>query len=574
LAGNSKDPNFLKSIEQAKAMQAKSQKAFVDLSAEVFQKNNPGVKLASIFTNTANKGKIDYNTSDAEVLKVIKKEVDDAVDRSFNILRTRIDKFGVTNPNIQKLQGTGRILLELPGVDNPERVRKLISGIAKLEFWEVWETQEIAPYLEQFNTYLVAMEKNEKSTKTKTQQKDAKADDLTAQSTDKQDDELGVTKKEEKKEGKKEEKKEAKKEEKNKKDTAKTTEAKNEKKTDSASAQNGKDTTDKIQQSSFFGSVLIPTPEGLAAKPQDTARINEILNRSEVKNIFPSNLKFLWSVKPEEENGLLTLFAIKKARGGKAPLEGDVIIDARQDFDQKSRPEVTMQMNAIGAKNWKKLTGSNVGKRIAIVLDDNVYSAPRVQNEIPNGNSSISGSFTIEEAKDLANILKAGKLPAPTRIVEEAIIGPSLGKESINQGLISMIIGMSAVVLFMFACYSTSGSIANIALILNIFFIFGVLAQFSAVLTLPGIAGIALTIGMSVDANVLIFERIKEELSIKSLGTAIKAGFEKAYSSIIDANVTTFLIGAILYNFGSGSIKGFAVTLIIGIVCSLFSAIS
>ncbi len=576
LSGNSTDPAFLKALEDAKELQKGSQKKYADLFYEAYTKENPDGQLAKIFTNSSNKGKIDFNTSNNEVMKVIGKEIDDAVDRSFNILRTRIDKFGVANPNIQKMPGTGRILIELPGIDNPVRVRKLLSGVAKLEFLEVYEMQELSSNLQQFNDYLVKLEQKEKLNpnlaKDKKEETKEKNNDLAVKKEEKKD--LSVKKDTAKTQ------KEEKKDLVVKKDTNTTAVAKNDSSALKDSVEKAiaelkqKQDSANTTQSSLFGTLFIPTQEGLAVNIKDTARANNILNSAEVRTLFPSNLKFLWAVKATKDTELLTLYTIKKPKSGKGTLEGDVIRDARQDFDDKARPEISMQMNPDGARAWKKLTAANIGKRIAIVLDDNVYSAPVVQNEIPNGNSSISGNFTIEEAADLANILKAGKLPAPTRIVEEAIVGPSLGQESITQGLISMLAGLVIVIIFMIAYYNFSGAVANIALLVNIFFIIGLLAQFGAVLTLAGMAGIVLTIGMSVDANVLIYERIKEELkSGKPLGTAIKLGYNKAYSSIIDANVTTFLIGIILFFFGSGGVKGFAVTLMIGIVSSLFCAI-
>lgn len=571
MSGNSTDAKFLEAIKLAEKNQKNSQSNFMDLFASAYNTVAPNGKLSRIFTNTSNKGKITFNSTNAEVLDIVRGEVNDAIDRSFNIVRTRIDKFGVANPNIMKLPGTGRILVELPGVDNPARVRKLLSGVAKLEFWEVWETQELLPYLEQFNNYV---QKEDEKNKLKNGKTSEKENSLIASDSSKKTDDNSLVASDDKKEEPQIKAKDStdnslvanadtskgkgdtlKKDDKTaqKKDTAKT-------KIDST----------KNQLANFL---LLPSQEGFTVKLTDTARVNTLLNKSEVKSLFPSNVKFCWDVKGDEKAGIITLYAIKKGRGGKAPLEGDVIVEARQDFDN-NQPDVSMQMNAVGAKAWKKLTGSNIGRRVAIVLDDYVYSAPRVNGEIPTGSSQISGNFTIDEAKDLANVLKSGKLPAPTRIVEEATVGPSLGLESINQGLLSMLIGLGVVVLFMFLYYRSSGLIADIALVFNIFFIIGILAQFGAVLTLAGLAGIVLTIGMSVDANVLIFERIKEEMrNGKSLKAAIDLGYSKAYSSIIDGNATTFLIAAILYSFGSGGVKGFAITLMIGIICSLFTAI-
>ncbi|WP_045112902.1 protein translocase subunit SecDF [Microscilla marina] len=571
LSGSSASVKLNRSLQEAQKAQANSQEKFIFLFQKAFDKLYPNDKLADIFASSANREKIRTNSTNDEVIAFIGKEVDEGIDRAFEILRRRIDKFGVANPNIQKLPGSGRIMIELPGVDNPERVRKLISGVAKLEFWELYELNEIALSFSQLNQYMTKLEKAAQkttgdSTKTETKVDTAKktddnllvAGDTTAQETDSTENSLvaGGTKTDSSKTDSANTKKDTAK----KADTAKKKDVK-------------KDTTQQI--GSKFARLFKNNGRNYAALVKDTAEINSYLRRPEVRRMFKGNALFFWDVKPDA-NGLLSLHIAKNTRGGKAPLEGDVVVDARQEFDQNSQPEVSMRMNQLGTNEWKKLTRANVGRRVAIVLDGNVYSAPTVQNEIPSGNSSISGSFSIEEAKDLANILKAGKLPAPVRIVEEAIVGPSLGQKSINQGLQSMLVGLGLVVVFMILYYKLGGAIANVALLANIFFIVGILAQFGAVLTLPGIAGIVLTIGMSVDANVLIYERIREELRREQavkLPMAIKLGYEKAYSSIIDANVTTFLIGAILYSFGSGGVKGFAVTLMIGIACSLFSAI-
>jgi SecD/SecF fusion protein len=572
LSGSSASVKLNKSLQEAQKAQTNSQEKFVILFQKAFDKLYPNDKLADIFASSANREKIRTNSTNDEVIAFIGKEVDEGIDRAFEILRRRIDKFGVANPNIQKVPGSGRIMIELPGVDNPERVRKLISGVAKLEFWEVYEMNELTLSFAEFSKYLNKLDKAEqkaeggsKTTETKkdstknTDDNSLVAGDSTANKTDSTDNSLvaGGTKT----------------------DSSKTDSAgtKNDttKKADTAKKKDVKKDTTKQQVGLKFNRLFKSNGRNYTALAKDTAEINSYLRRSEVRRMFKGNALFFWDVKANDA-GFLSLHIAKNTRGGKAPLEGDVVVDARQEFDQNSQPEVSMRMNQLGTNEWKKLTRANIGRRVAIVLDGNVYSAPTVQNEIPSGNSSISGSFSIEEAKDLANILKAGKLPAPVRIVEEAIVGPSLGQKSINQGLQSMLVGLGLVVVFMILYYKLGGAIANIALLANIFFIVGVLAQFGAVLTLPGIAGIVLTIGMSVDANVLIYERIREELRREQavkLPTAIKLGYEKAYSSIIDANVTTFLIGAILYSFGSGGVKGFAVTLMIGIACSLFSAI-
>lgn len=545
MSGDSKDPSFLKALARAQEMQKNSQQEFTRLFGEAYREINPSGKLSSIFANNTTKGRISYASSNDEVLREIDKEVDAAIDRSFNILRTRIDKFGVTQPNIQRLEGTGRIQIELPGVEDVTRVRKLLQGMAKLEFWEVWKPEEFSPYFAALNDYLVKKEAANKLNGGAAKKEDALAsaakptiDPLTGKPVN---DSVAQ-------------------------DSAAAATAAA--KADSALAAN---------QSSLLARLFVPLPGGLGSNVRDTARVNDLLNDPEVRNLFPSNMRFLWAVKPIQganNNEYLEIYAIKKGRDGKAPVTGDFVSDARQDFDQTGRPEVMMSMNAAGARKWKQLTANNIGRQVAIVLDDYVYSAPVVQSEIPGGNSSISGSFTIEEAQDLANILKAGKMPAPTRIVEEAIVGPSLGQESINQGLISSAAAMLIVVLFMIAYYNKGGFVADLALLFNIFFIVGILAQLNAALTLPGIAGMVLTMGMSVDANVLIFERIREELGHGlSLKDAIHKGYDRAFSSIFDSNVTTLLAGIILYYFGSGPVKGFAITLMIGIATSFFTAV-
>jgi SecD/SecF fusion protein len=532
LSGNSNDPNFEKAIVEASTAQVNSTKPFNELFFEAFAKIAPTQKLATIFANSVNREKLTSNSSDSQVKKVINEEIEAAVDRVYKIIQARIDKFGVANPNIQRLPGTNRIQVELPGIDNPERARKLLSGAAKLEFIEVAEIGEWGPGLNTLGEYLSAEEKAKKTTTATTASTDTtKKGSLAGQ--------LAAVKPA-------------------KKDSA------------------AKDTT----AGSALTKLFLPLDNqgktwGVFRK--DTARVNELFRRPEVRLMFPSNIQFTWNAKGiPAVNGdeIIAFEALKKAEGQKAPLEGDVITDAAQDFDQNGRPEVTMNMNGTGARIWKNLTAANVGKRIAIVLDNYVYSAPNINGEIAGGRSSISGSFTVEEAKDLANVLKAGKLPAPTRIVEDAFIGPSLGAEAINQGYFSMALGLLLVIIFMIGYYGNPGWMANAALLFNVFFIAGVLVQIQAALTLPGIAGVVLTLGMAVDANVLINERIREELhGGKSLTEAIKLGYEKALSAIIDGNVTTILIGVILIIFGSGSVKGFGVTLCIGLVTSVFTAV-
>lgn len=541
LSGNSKDADFQKALQLAQQRRANSQEAFTNLFYEAFKEVAPDKDLSSIFANAANRGRISYSSSDDEIMNVINEEVENAIDRSFNILRTRIDRFGTSQPNIQRLQGTGRIQVELPGIDNPERVRKLLQGVAKLEFLEVAEPNEYTNSLEAINSMLASEQQSRQQTATDqpAQQEDA-ADDLSSLTED------GDT-------------------------TASDLESQL-----SESDTTSLDSLTNSQISPLFSLLKAPLSYGLIYSIDDTARINRIIKRKEVQSLLPSGLDFIWEVKPRTQGNeqLLELYAVKKGRGGRAPLTGEVITDARQDYDEASRPAVSMNMNAEGARKWQRLTANSIGKRIAIVLDNRVFSAPVVQGEIPSGRSSISGNFTINEAKDLANILEAGALPAPTRIVEEAVVGPTLGKEAQRQGITSILAGLAIVVLFMVAYYAKGGLVANMALIFNVFFILGILAQLNAALTLPGIAGIVLIIGMSIDANVLIFERIREELREGTkMKAAISAGYSKAYSSIIDSNVTTFLIGVILYVLGQGPVKGFAVTLMIGIVCSFFTAV-
>ncbi len=544
MAGNPEDQNLQAAIRYAQERQKDSQSSFVELFYEGWQQSAGGRRLADMFATAATRNTISINASDDEVVRVLNEQVESAIERSFQILRTRVDRFGTSQPNIQRLQGeTGRILVELPGVDNPERVRKLLQGTAKLEFLEVVEIQEYFQTLTAINSLLVEENRGNAAVATTT----------TAPAQTTTNDTTGTVA------------------------TTDTTAAD----TDLASQLATADTTasaDSLntQVSPLFA--LNRTQGGLMYSVRDTAQINRILKRPDVQELIPANLSFVWDVKAfaPETGGeqTLQLYAVQRERGGRAPLTGEVIENARQDFDDRGRPDVVMVMNTEGARTWKRLTGNNIGQRVAIVLDNYVYSAPVVQGEIPGGISSISGNFEVEEAKDLANILEAGALPAPAKIVEEAIVGPSLGQQAQSQGILSIVAGLGMVVLFIIAYYAKGGLVANIALLFNIFFIFGILANLGAALTLPGIAGIVLTIGMSIDANVLIFERIKEELGNGlSMKAAIKKGYEKAYSSIIDANVTTLLVAIVLYVLGQGPVKGFAITLIVGILCSLFTAV-
>lgn len=541
LSGDSEDPDFLAAIERARERRTESQDRFVDLFYEEFTRLKGEGKLADIFANASNRGRISLSSGDSEILNVLRTEVESAIDRSFQIIRTRVDRFGTSQPSIQRLDG-GRIQVEIPGADNPERVRKLLQGTAKLEFLEVVEINEVSQYLETINEMLVA---ESRAAKTSAGAGTPAADTTTAPA-----DSLGAAL--------------------SQNDT--TGDA------DLASQLGGAAGSDSLDLTVSPLFSLLKSQAGLIYSVRDTSRINRIIQREDVQDILPSNLQFMWAVKPfvpeGSQDGLLELHAVQRERGGRAPLDGDVITDARSDFDERGAPAISMNMNAEGARAWKRLTGQNINERIAIALDNYVYSAPVVQNEIGGGTSSITGRFTLEEAKDLANILKAGALPAPARIVEEGIVGPTLGEQAREQGILSIVAGLAILVLFVFAYYSKGGLVANIALLFNIFFIFGILAQLNAALTLPGIAGIILTIGMSIDANVLIFERIREELRKGSgLRNAISSGYNKAYSSIIDANVTTFLVAVILFVFGQGPVRGFAVTLMIGIACSLFTAV-
>ena len=576
LANYSKDPDFVAALKRAKELERNSQDDFVTLFGKAWNEVNPNGKLASIFATIELKDKISYNSTNEEVLKVIEKETDDAIKNSFNVIRSRIDRFGVTQPNIQPLETKGRVLVELPGVKNPERVRKLLQGTAELSFWEVYDnvgddqTKGVFYYLIEANNRLSQIFNAEKNKENQTEATNA--------------DTLSTNKKE------------------NTKQLAQNTDSTDVSAANDTSANSlidkikgddltANDTLNNNDNAAPLFKVLIPYMDnqnqpvkgavvGLAL-PKDTATVNKYLKMEQIRSIFPRRMKFAWTVKTitlgQEGNQkeFLQLIALKSARDGRPALNGDVITDARVEYGQnQATAEVSMTMNGEGAAIWKRLTKQNIGHPIAIVLDGYVYSFPNVQNEIKNGRSSITGNFTLSEAEDLANVLKSGKLPAPARIIQEAIVGPSLGQEAINAGLISFIAAFILVLIFMWFYYNKAGLVANLALIANVFFIFGVLASMGAVLTLPGIAGIVLTIGMSVDANVLIFERIKEELRVgKGLKLAVTDGYKNAYSAIIDANVTTLLTGIILYVFGSGPIQGFATTLVIGILTSLFSAI-
>jgi SecD/SecF fusion protein len=525
LTGGSKDEAFLAALAQAqKQQQLQPQASFTTLFYQAYRTQRPEGKLSDIFATAANRARINYESTNKEIIKILDQEIDKAIDRAFEIIRTRVDRFGTSQPNIQRLQGTGRIQIELPGVNNPERVKKLLQGVAQLRFWEVYEIPELSETLQAIDSLLVAEQKTAIPTGS------TLTDSLATQNNDR---------------------------------TTPLTQGATMPPEDTASV------------SPLFR--LLKGQYGFVYAVDDVATIDSILSREDVKALLPNDLRWLWDVKPHttpEGTTIMSLYPIKQRRGGQAALEGDVITDARQVFDDHGKPAVSIQMNNSGARAWKKVTTNNINRRIAIALDNHVCSAPVVNTAIPSGNSQITGNFTLEEAKDLANILQAGSLPAPVKIVEEAIIGPTLGKQAQTEGIVSMLLGLGLVVLFMGFYYAKGGLIANLALLFNILFIMGILAQLNAVLTLPGIAGIVLTIGMSIDANVLIFERIREELQSGALmKIAIDRGYQKAYSSIIDSNVTTFLTGAILYVLGQGPVRGFATTLMIGIVSSFFSAV-
>lgn len=539
--GNARSAAFQNALKKAGEDKSANNSTFINRFVSAYKEAAPNTSLASVFATSANRGKINSNSSDSDVIKMLKTEIDGSIDRAFQITQARIDKFGVTNPNIQRLPGQNRVLVELPGVDNPERVRRLLSGAAKLEFAEVYLTQELGAGLEGLGRYLTQQAEIEKAAKkTAAPASTAPAAAASADTT--------------------------------KKATEGGLAAQLEKKADSTAT----DSASLAAQSAALTSLFVPMPQGLGVYLKDTARASEILRRPEVRSLFPADLVFMWDRKGTEAGGnqlILPLYFIKKSNG-EAAMEGDVIVDATHDYDDRGRPEVTMRMNGEGARKWRSLTARSVGRPVAIIIDNLVYTAPTVQGEIPNGNSSITGSFTVEETKDMANVLKAGKLPAPTHIVEEAVVGSSLGAEAINDGLWSSAVGLLIVLVFMIAYYNQAGWIADIALLINLFFLLGVMASLGAVLTLSGIAGIVLSIGMAVDANVLIYESIKTELAEgKPFAQSIRDGFKHSLTAIIDSNVTTLLTGIILYTFGTGLVLGFATTLVLGLLTSLFSAI-
>ena len=549
LADHKVDAAFVKSMKEARAEHEVSQSDFITLFINAFKKNAPGRHLSEIFATQQLQGKVSPNSSDKDVEKVLRTEVQAAIDNSFLVVRTRIDKFGVVQPNIQKLEGQqGRIMVEMPGINEPERVRKLLQGSANLEFWETYNSDEIIPYLSQLNQ----REANHRSG-AKEEVADSAANDTAAVAAA--------------------EKAEAKAQAK-----AAFKTKKNAKADDAASMAEAK------KQNPLF-SIFQPSGNGALslvgyASARDTAEVNKIIYSALAKQILPADCRLLWSAKPADgiqAKNIYELHAIKvTTTNGRAPIEGDVVIDAKDQFNNLTgSPEVSMTMNSDGARRWAALTKANVGKAIAIVLDGTVYSAPRVNGEISGGQSSISGNFTIEDTKDLANTLKSGRMPAPAHIVQEEVVGPTLGAQSIQQGFISFIFAFIILMIYMVVMYDfIPGMVANGALLLNLFFTMGIMASFQAALTMPGIAGIVLALGMAVDANVLIYERTKEELN-KGLGTkqALSLGYSNAFSAIFDSNLTSIITGIILYVFGTGPIRGFATTLIIGICCSFFTAV-
>ena len=568
LSGNSDNQQFVQAMANARARRAASDKDFISLFQEEWNKLGADNKLAAVFHTQENEKKFDREASNDQIITVLRTEANAAISNTEKIMRTRIDKFGVSQPSIQKQQFSGRIQIELPGVKDKERVRKVLQSTANLEFWETYDNTEVGPVLDKVNTSLSAFLYPELATKDTTAT-DTLATDTTAAATPVANDTLATAA-----------------------DSTANTDDSLATVTDSLdepvdSAEMRADAEKKYPLAVKMAPIISAQRgfiKGAAvgrALLSDTADVNRLLATSVVRSALPGDCKLLWSAKPEQGTNVLTLYAMRVPKGnnGKPKLDGSSIIDAGQDFDMKGDVEVRMQMNAEGAQIWKVMTADNVGKAVAIVLDNLVYSAPMVQNEIPNGNSSItlgSGEINtqIQEAEDLANILKAGALPAPARILDETVVGPSLGADNISNGMASFFIALLMVMLFMIMYYGGSGWIANVALLANVFILLGSLASLQASLTLPGIAGIVLTVGMAVDANVLINERIREELRHgKMLKSAVDLGYKHAMSAIIDANVTHFIVAVILYYFGTGPIKSFGTTLAIGILTSLFTAI-
>jgi len=549
LADHKTDAAFTKSMDEARKEEETSQNDFISLFVKHYRHNAPGHRLAEIFATQQMKGKVSTQSSDSEVENALRAEVQAAVDNSFNVVRNRIDKFGVVQPNIQKLEGqSGRIMVEMPGVKEPERVRKLLQGSANLEFWETFNSQEVVPLLAQLNQKLADAGNDEPADSVAVAADKAETTAIENADTTKTASSIAASLG-------------------NKKNPA----------ADSKQAELAK------KQNPLFAIFQPVQGQSLSvvgyATHRDTAEINKMIYGDVAKTVLPSDLKLLWSAKPadfDKKGEVFELHAIKITEpSGRAPLEGDVIVTAKDEFDQMGHPCVSMQMNSDGARRWAQITKMNIGKAVAIVLDDAVYSAPRVSGEIAGGNSQITGNFSIEDTKDLANTLNSGKMPAPTRIVQEEVVGPTLGAQSIQQGIWSFIIAFVLLMIYMIVLYNVvPGMMANIAMLFNLFFTLGILTSFQAALTMPGIAGIVLSLGMAVDANVLIYERTKEELrNGLNVREAMKKGYANAFSAIFDSNLTSVITGVILYVFGTGPIRGFATTLIIGIVCSFFTAV-
>ena len=559
LSDHKTDAAFLKSVDEAAKGAQESQSDFITLFVSAYKKNAPGKPLAAIFATQQLKGIVSTNSTDAEVEKVLRKSVDEAVDNSFKVLRTRIDRFGVVQPNIQKIEGqSGRIMVELPGIKEPERVRKLLQGSANLEFWETYDAPLVAPYLSQLNNAL----------RNGTAAEAPKAEATDSIATDSAATEPAAAE-------------EVAKADSNKSAANVLAQVKKAESASSSTSYDAKAIAAAKKENPLF-SMLQPTGAQRGcmvgiAQARDTAEISALLASETAKQIFPADLSLKWGVKSMDKAGkIFELYAIRTTgSNGRAPLEGDVVTEAKDDFDQYGNPVVSMKMNTEGARKWAALTEANVNHCVAIVLDNLVYSAPNVMNKIDGGSTQISGNFTTTETKDLANVLQSGKMPAPASIIQEDIVGPTLGAQSIQAGFISCIVAFIVLMFYMVLMYGVrEGMVANCALMLNFFFSFGILTSLGAALTMSGIAGMVLTLGMSVDANVLIYERTKEEMrSGKNISAAVAAGYSNAFSAIFDSNVTTIITGIILYNFGTGPIKGFATTLMIGIVCSFFTAV-
>ena len=549
LADHKTDAGFTNAMKEARAQEEANGGDFVSLFINAYHKSAPGHKLAEVFATQQLQGKVSPQSSDAEVEKAIRASVQDAIDNSFNVVRTRIDKFGVVQPNIQKLEGQqGRIMVEMPGISQPERMRKMLQGSANLEFWETYNSEEIAPYLQQLDTRLANGDHEVEA-------KDSVAADSTKNEVAKAE-------------------------------PAKAAPKLNLKKGDEAKSKINaeKQSAAAIKAHPLLARLQLVPGQGLStvgyASVRDTAAINKLIHSALAKQVLPSDLKLLWSAKPADHlnvKNIYELHALKVTTStGRAPLEGDVITDAKDEFEPTTgAPCVSMKMNTEGARRWAQMTKANVGKAIAIVLDGVVYSAPRVNGEIDGGSSQITGNFTIEDTKDLANTLKSGRMPAPARIVQEEVVGPTLGAQSIQMGIISFVVAFVLLMVYMVMMYNIiPGMMANLALLVNVFFTLGILTSFQAALTLPGLAGMVLSLGTAVDANVLIYERIKEELrSGKGMKQAVAAGYGNAFSAIFDSNLTSLITGVILLVTGTGPVRGFATTWIIGIVVSFFTAV-